>query len=742
MTLSMHRIRLFQATTVALGLLAVTLVVLSGINGPAIRLDDRAAAPGAQAAGAEVVRIGLQVRTLGPVDTGALTFPATFDLWLIGDRLPGPADLLFRNATVPIRLGEPVAERAAGDQRYRLYHAEGTFRYQPSVADLIGGRLRLRIDVTDARDTTAQRVLVPDARAGVLLADGPAGRAGTVDGAWTVEQSGLAASDVALPTLGDPASPDASSPHSGVAAEFALQQVPLDARQLVQRLVPGWLAVPLALAMAVLLAFVPRLGRRDQAPGPWRMFTVMIALTLLLAAAEQGFATLLATSLGAASVQAALDTFTAAWLVLGAAWLIGLVPVLVWTPMERRTGTPPSALERTLVNVVITLALALFVLAKAFHLSAASIGAASGVLTIVLGIALQNIILDLFSGILLNLEKPFRLLNWVTVSAGGAPVHGQVRNMNWRTTQLQTRDNDIVSIPNSVMARASVNNHATPSVASRFKMEFVLDPKVPTPLARRVMREGVMRSAEAGLILAQPPPNVVLREVEDYGVRYRVVFYLDLNITPDLAALSSVAENVLGSLAEAGIELAFRNQSFILEPDQVARQPLPAIAAQPASGPGLVRVAAERLPAATPAILSEDEIALVKASWHLARPLGEQVAVLFYDRLFTIAPPLRALFRSDQKAQRIKLVTMLGMLVKGLDHPDNVVEALADLGLRHGGYGVKAVDYDAVGAALLWTLEQGLGESFDPATRAAWTKLYGAIAGVMISASGQGQAAA
>src|SRR5262249_11084408 len=140
-----------------------------------------------------------------------------------------------------------------------------------------------------------------------------------------------------------------------------------------------------------------------------------------------------------------------AWLLLMANWVIAFMPTLVWRPLERRGGSPVSTLERMVVNVVIVLAFVIYFLASTLDLSLTSIGTASGVLTLVLGFALQSLILDLFSGILLHLEKPFRLLNWITVSAGagGSPVHGQVCNMTWRTTQLQTRDNDIVSIPNS-----------------------------------------------------------------------------------------------------------------------------------------------------------------------------------------------------------------------------------------------------------------------------------------------------
>lgn len=737
----MRRLRLIQTITVGLGLLILMLLVALSIHTPASHADNNRAATGgvtaADAASTEVVRLGLHLRALGPVDTGARTFQASFDLWLVGNRLPDPADLVFDDATAPVRLGEPIVSRTVGDQQYRLYRSDGTFRYQPSTADLLDGRLNLGIAVTEGRNTATQWVIRPDARAGDLLPDTSAGPIITADGGWTIEQARLAERTVALPTLGDPAFLDASSKHAGVVAQFTLLQTFPDAGQLLQQLVPGWLALPLLPLMVVVLVAVPILGRREPMSGSWRILGSMFALTLLLSAAGKAFATFLALRLAPASVQAVMDVFTAACLLLAAAWLIALMPVLVWHPMARRTGTPPSALERTVVNIVIVLTFALFMLSRVLHLSASSIAAASGVLTIVLGIALQNIILDLFSGILLNLEKPFRLLDWVTVSAGGAPVHGQIRNMNWRTTQLQTRDNDIVSIPNSAMARATVNNHAVPSRATRWKLEFVLNPNADPQLARRVMREAALRSAEQGLILDQPPPNVVVREVEDYGVRYRVLFYLNLNITPDLPAQNSVAENVLDALAKAGIKLAFRNYGIFVQPDQPNQEPALAVTAQPVSRLSLVRPPSEQQAGGAELPLSTDELGRILASWHLAGSLGDKVAILFYERLFEIAPHLKPLFRSDQKTQRIKLMAMLSMLVKSLKRPESVMEALADLGLRHRGFGVKPADYDAVGAALLWALQRSLGDAFDASTRAAWAKLYEAIAGVMIGAASE-----
>jgi nitric oxide dioxygenase len=126
----------------------------------------------------------------------------------------------------------------------------------------------------------------------------------------------------------------------------------------------------------------------------------------------------------------------------------------------------------------------------------------------------------------------------------------------------------------------------------------------------------------------------------------------------------------------------------------------------------------------------------VRRTWALVAPIADQAASLFYDRLFTIDPPTRHLFRrTDMAAQRATLMGTLALVVKGLDELDRLVPAVESLGRRHAGYGVVASHYVSVGAALLWTLEQGLGAEFTPDVREAWTTAYLTLADVMQDAA-------
>jgi nitric oxide dioxygenase len=130
------------------------------------------------------------------------------------------------------------------------------------------------------------------------------------------------------------------------------------------------------------------------------------------------------------------------------------------------------------------------------------------------------------------------------------------------------------------------------------------------------------------------------------------------------------------------------------------------------------------------------QIDLIRASWTKVEPIADTAAQLFYGRLFELDPRTKVLFRrTDMEAQRRNLMQTLTVVVRSLDKLEAIVPAVQALGRRHAGYGVCAADYDTVGAALLWTLEQGLGEAFDEPTRDAWASAYGLLASVMIEAS-------
>ena len=130
--------------------------------------------------------------------------------------------------------------------------------------------------------------------------------------------------------------------------------------------------------------------------------------------------------------------------------------------------------------------------------------------------------------------------------------------------------------------------------------------------------------------------------------------------------------------------------------------------------------------------MDKSDITLIQSNFEAVKPISGEAAELFYGRLFEVAPEVKPLFRGDIQEQGRKLMATLAYVVNGLDDLTQVLPAASALAKRHVDYGVKADHYAPVGAALFWTLEQGLGPKWAPGTAAAWTKAYTTLSSFMI----------
>ena len=133
--------------------------------------------------------------------------------------------------------------------------------------------------------------------------------------------------------------------------------------------------------------------------------------------------------------------------------------------------------------------------------------------------------------------------------------------------------------------------------------------------------------------------------------------------------------------------------------------------------------------------MNTQQIELVQSSFEKVRPIADQAAETFYQRLFEIAPHYRHLFKNNMRKQGAMLMSTLGLAVGSLNNLEAILPAVQSLGRRHAGYGVTAEDYQPVAEAFLWTLDHYLGEAFTPELEEAWVEAYTILAGAMIQAA-------
>jgi small-conductance mechanosensitive channel len=241
------------------------------------------------------------------------------------------------------------------------------------------------------------------------------------------------------------------------------------------------------------------------------------------------------------TVQLPAELFGIAWWVLGA-WLIRSLLTLIL----RRTFFPndnqPHArrlfadLASGLVYVVAFVGIMETVLKQPIS----AVLATSGVLAIVLGLALQNTLADVFSGLAINIERPFGAGDWITVSAD---VEGQVTEINWRATRIRTSSNDFIVVPNSVIARAAVTNHRRLNEPHLCTLSLKVDHSVPPA---RVIDALQAAAGSSPGIAPGSRPIAYAREFVDTLVVYEICFGVD-----DFSAVPTVRSEVISRVNDA-----------------------------------------------------------------------------------------------------------------------------------------------------------------------------------------------
>lgn len=451
------------------------------------------ALPAAQVQLADIVRTGITLESLRAVDAAAHTFQAEFTVWFLSSAAFDPAELVFPDATTPITLGQPIAHRETDKGRYAAYRVHGTFRFRVTSQELLTGRRSLLIRVHHPRLDVSRLVLLPD-RVGMRSISGGEswlrGGAETVDAGpdWSLVGASAYPEIVSRSAYGDPVFAGRTMELSTLDARVDFRQVELSLRRYLEPLVPAGLAAPALVAFAILLAltFLPGPGARR--PVATRLLRLSLG-TLALAQAERLFVAEVGGRLDPSQVEAMLPLLRAMWYLVVTAWIVSLLSPLVWRPIERSSGAPVPGIARYTAVAAILTACAFAIFANVYNYPLTSVWAASGALTLAVGFALNGIILDAVSGLLLALERPFKILQRVTIE-GGHSYTGQVRDMNWRTTRLRTSTNNLIAIPNSELSKATITNYAAPSRPSSLSLALVLDYAIPPPWRAGSSRRG------------------------------------------------------------------------------------------------------------------------------------------------------------------------------------------------------------------------------------------------------------
>lgn len=516
-----------------------------------------------------VVYTGVQVEKVFAIDTAANVADVQFLVWFRWSGGLEPQSVVFPNAIAPIVLAQPERQSKTGDLTYRAYRARGKFLMNFSKVPHAYGTQVIDIEFRH-RDLGVNNVLYVRDTLGIGLSDaGPAeqpagffarlfgtepsgamarqmaaqGVLAAVPG-WLVDQAWLSQDALPATSQGDPVFVGFGKP----APVFSTMQLGLVAKPDAidpQDAVPAnWLVYGAIFALfgAILASMLDRKNRGSV----WRIQTLLLRLITwpLLLLSVKALALTYAQSALSPSTTDMIDvTGSSAWWFVGA-WLANItVERFVWAPLEASTARRVPTVFRVIVSIVIFVLAGFGMVAFVLGKTITSLLASTGVLTFIVGLAIQSNLKDIFSGIMLNMERPFQIGDYLRVNRN----IGQVIDISWRTTRIRLSNGPILALPNGRLSDSEIENLSA-SDKNEANLLIPLDAAYSPELVVRTITEAMQhvsvkhRVKEIGL---KEITRVGDEWVATYDVKCRVASY------PEVADLKYEAHRVIWQALEA-----------------------------------------------------------------------------------------------------------------------------------------------------------------------------------------------
>jgi len=249
-------------------------------------------------------------------------------------------------------------------------------------------------------------------------------------------------------------------------------------------------------------------------------------------------------------------------------WLFNrMLSLFFWDTLIKKILHHPPPVLLVQLSSIFVLILTLSAIAHfVFHEPLTTLIAAAGGLGFVLGFAVQGLILDLFSGLAIQMDRPFKVGNFINChNRFGESMIGRVEETTWRTTRLWTTDRNMVIVPNSYITSTIVTNYSMPGVQARFELKYTLDFSISSERAIGIFNAALLDSVGSKGPLADPRPKTILTGVNSDGAVYLLRYYLDPTLVSPSKARNTISSNVLHHLNYAGITPSYDRQDIFYE---------------------------------------------------------------------------------------------------------------------------------------------------------------------------------
>ncbi len=454
-----------------------------------------------------VIYTGIDMNEISDLNFKDLTCTLDFYLWLRYQGEINFSDLVFLNATEPIVLGEPIREKTTRDLlHYRLYHIKGQFRMDFIPDAYVYGDHVIGVSFRHPAMDRNNLIYVKD-----VLGMGSVDDDQTLLKKMQTEQILSPAFDWKLKriwffqdsaeenALGNPEYLNITGGNVSYSRFNMAMRITPDQFTMRDMLPPEQIGYILALSMAMLLV-LPLVSRTRTFHSLSRVIWVLqfvFAILLLLSAEFY----LIHQVGGTYYLDPLILAINILWWFIPAILLDIGIRRFIWTPLEEKTGrSVPRIVQNSLAMMIYLLAF-FGVVAFVFDQRLTSLLATSGVIAMIIGLAIQINISNVFSGIAINVERPFRVGDWVKISGF---KEGKVVDINWRTTRIRTRDDTTLCIPNSQASESVIENFSYPNDGFFKYLTIYVDPVHPPERVKKILLDAAL---SAPSVEQEPPPS-------------------------------------------------------------------------------------------------------------------------------------------------------------------------------------------------------------------------------------------
>ncbi|ETR71846.1 MAG: hypothetical protein OMM_02181 [Candidatus Magnetoglobus multicellularis str. Araruama] len=455
-----------------------------------------------------VVYTGIEVLELSELDMHKLTFNMDFFIWFRFKGDISPENVIISNAITPIQLKKPVSEKLIDGINYRAYRVTGKFKadFLPGSyafrQHVIGVTFRHReltrnnliyvIDVLGMGLTQSESLTSKIKRAKVLQANLNWG----ISNVWFFQ-------DIENKTaLGSPEYLDPSGgtlKYSRFNLGIRIEKSEFTLRGIIPRTMVYEILFISSFLIVVFALMNKYISSNRFKTYIWFVYAFFALIVVL--SSEIALFDWLVDKTSSHNLRLIIMIFDVLWWIIPAYLLNLAAERFIWTPLEERSGRSIPKNARRFVAAVIYI-LALFgIVAFVLNQKLTSLLATSGMFAMIVGLAIQVNISNIFAGIAINLDRPFRTGDWVII---GKFEEGVVTDITWRATRLRTRNGCILSIPNSEASETAIHNFSYPDDTYWQYFTVYVDPRHPPARVKKILLDAAL---SVNAVLRDPHPT-------------------------------------------------------------------------------------------------------------------------------------------------------------------------------------------------------------------------------------------